>query len=848
MLVRRTRRYAVLMTFAALHTELAGAGAGAGGEERLLLRRDAAESRVARFARAIVADDFDGDFLLDLLVASRATNGLSTLTLLSQRSARRFADPREFPIQERLTHLVAADLNRDGRPDLVTTHESGVSVRLGDGTGFVEGEFYPVDSAAPRFAAVADLVGDGFADLLIVETDAARVRLLRGAGDGSFAEGATLQAGAEPTSVTSADFDGDGDVDVVVCNRRGDSVTVFLNDSFSDDGGGGFSDGLEHSAGVARPFFVVAGQLGGGPLPDLALAAADAVTVLLDDRSGGFASPLVVPVIGTASSLGAVDLEPDGDLDLVVGFGRTDHVLLLRNVGDGAFQRERHEDLPRSETLVVDDLDGDGDHDLASAAGSAVSVVFQDGVLQAPLFAASTEAAGGTPHDISVGDLDGDSDLDVVTANNTPDPGISVFENLGDGVFAAFTGFGGGGTPFAIALADIDSDGDLDVAAADEGGGIGTNRLRVLLNDGGGAFSQGLEYATGGVIRHVTTGDLNGDGAPDLVTTQSAANNVTVLLNDGTGAFDRLFDLPVGAGPSAAAIADVDVDGFTDLVVANQTAAELSLFQGPLLQGGDDGAFAGSRSLLLVGKPSSVSIGDLDGDSLPDLVTADEATATVTVFWNDAAKGLAASESFLKYVEPHSVSTADIDGDGFLEVVTANQRSNTVSLLFFGGDRTLEGSVPYQVGMQPRFVVAADLDNNGATDLVSGNRGSLDITVLLNTFDGDGGSPSFRRGDVDSGGRADLVDVLRLLEYLFRKGAAPSCVRTADVNDDGIVNVLDAVRLARALWSDPPVGDPPVGDPLVGDPLVDKPRAVTNACIEDSTPDGLGCSNYPLCQ
>jgi hypothetical protein len=128
-------------------------------------------------------------------------------------------------------------------------------------------------------------------------------------------------------------------------------------------------------------------------------------------------------------------------------------------------------------------------------------------------------------------------------------------------------------------------------------------------------------------------------------------------------------------------------------------------------------------------------VADLDGDTIPDLVTANLFSDDVSVLLGNGDGSFQAAVSFVAGDEPFCVAVADLDGDTVPDLVTANRGGDDVSVLLGNGDGSFQAADAFPVGDElplPVAVVAADLDGDDAPDLVTANSGSDDVTVLIN--------------------------------------------------------------------------------------------------------------------
>ncbi len=327
----------------------------------------------------VTAADLDGNGHPDFAFAVGPTVGV----MLGKGNGV-FGPRVDYPAQARA--IWAADLNGDGKPDLVVVNETdAMSVLLNDGTGaFALHVDYPA-GPQPYAVAAADLNGDGKVDLAVANGGNASVSVRFNDGNGAFGPTVDYTAGAQPRSVTAADLDGDGHPDLIVANQGGDSVSVLLN-----QGDGTFAAPLDYAAG-AKPHAVTAADLDGDGHPDLAVTHEKpnlTVSVLLN-QGGGILAPGVdypmdtLPVtggtIGGHGALAVVELNGDGKPDLAAmntlsGFS-TSAVTALINDGAGTFTSAgTYPTYGDSRALAAADVNGDGRPDLAVLQGGSATM------------------------------------------------------------------------------------------------------------------------------------------------------------------------------------------------------------------------------------------------------------------------------------------------------------------------------------------------------------------------------------------------------------------------------------------------------------------------------------------
>jgi hypothetical protein len=644
-------------------------------------------------SESVATADVNGDGKLDLIALD---SGGSAVGVFLGNGSGTFQAPNVFQVGNVPNFVTTADLNGDGKLDLITANfnDGTVSVLLGNGAGgFAQQATYQVGTR-PGSISVVDVDGDGHLDLVVANNGnqntgaGAFVSVLLGTGTGTFAAQSTIQAGTSPTSVTTADVNRDGHLDIITTNASPSGFIAVLD---------------------GAPAFDVTSIVATSPHPGTPLKAGDVVGI---------------NVITDASAMSISGSAPT----LTLSNGAT--AILLGNAGNS---------LSFAYTVQA----GQDTSDLqVTGIGNSTSVQ-QTGTGTFGFAAQSTLSVGSSPVAITTADLNHDGNLDIITANSGTTT-VSVRLGTGGGAFGAENTFTVGSVPDAVTTADINGDGKLDLIVANVSG----NTVSVLLNTTAqGAstptFAAQSTLSTGASSspEGVATADINGDGKADIISADFNAGNVMVFLNTtaqgaSTPAFAAGATFAAGTGPVSVAAADLNGDGKVDLVTANAAANTLSVLLNTTTQGASSATFATQVTFSTSGaSPSAVTVADVNGDGHPDLIAA-IGTNAVGVRLGTGGTGssmFGAQVTYATGTGASSVTAADVNGDGKLDLEVANFGTTTVSVLLGNGDGTFGTQQTFTVGTQPRAIATADVNGDGKPDILTANdNASGTVSVLLN--------------------------------------------------------------------------------------------------------------------
>ncbi len=371
----------------------------------------------------------------------------------------------------------------------------------------------------------------------------------------SFASKIDLTTGSFPHGVTICDVDGDGKPDLIVANSNDNTVSIFRNTSASGSiTANSFAPKVDIATG-SSPDFITTCDIDGDGKPDIIVTNVYSYTVSVLRNISSSGSIAFAPKVDfAATNPGAVvisDIDGDGKPDIIVANASNNTISVFKNI---------------------------------STSGSITT----------SSFAAKVDfTTGSNPSDIVAGDIDGDGKPDLVVANTYSNT-VSVFRNtsiagsITASSFASKVDFTVGSNPWGLTIGDLDGDGKLDIVVAN----YNSNTVSVLRNTSvsgsitTSSFASKVDFTTGTYPQEVAITDVDGDGKSDVVLINNNSNSISVFKNTSTsGSFTTSslaskVDFTTGSAPTnGIAIGDIDGDGKPDIVITNSNSNTVSVFR-----------------------------------------------------------------------------------------------------------------------------------------------------------------------------------------------------------------------------------------------------------------------------
>jgi hypothetical protein len=859
-----------------------------------------------QYTMATAVADIDGDGRQDVVITNQTTSTISVFRNTSSPGTISFDPVMTIPCGVVTpAHLAIGDLDGDGKPEVVLTGDTKiVLLKNNSSPGTIQlDSATSIDVTQATDVAINDFDGDGKADIVVPywggRTGSGLLFLLNTSSPGSFSFVAqpTLDVLIDGVEPLIGDMDGDGRPDLGFTSYSIPAITLFRNTSTVGNIRFETQPNIRTSAQAIN---LSLGDIDGDGLPEISAVIQstdysknDTVVILKNTSTPGnlFYTPklnLVTQPV-TASAFIA-DIDGDGKPDLVSGQRVPGKSLsVFRNRDNEPFIRTFSPATAFSGSIVtLKGVSFTGATAISFGGLAAASfTVVNDSTITA------TVASGGKSGDIGVTTGYGTFSLPGFEWKTAETPVINSFtpESAPTGASVTITGlhfdpaaanntvfFGGmkatvkaaSATSLTVTVPTGTTYGHLSVT---------TNRLTawsrtffspsfsgVINTFSPTSYAQELDFPNGDQAYSITmdetwTGDVDGDGRPDVLTRGS---NDMLFTYRNTGKTDSAM-LSVKENDLQFfmydfALADLDGDGKQDIVYCDQDYGAVYY-----TNNSSPGAIKFVSAGHMPDRPpfffyEHVVIGDVDGDGKPDLIfTKSSDSNVVVVYRNSTVNGVISFANGVSYTLGRSAGAncmpyvADLDGDNKPELIMTNARTNVVTVLKNNctpGILNFGAQQNFAAGTQPMQLAVGDLDGDGLPELAVSDRdpsagSNATVTVLQNkstssaiafgtgqTLTAATGDIAFQSsfGDMDGDGKADLIVATGKTVALFPNTSAAGKVSfgtradypgvamgpiAADLNGDGYTDIVgvngSSVSLFKSLVNvSPDMYTPPV--------------------------------------
>ncbi|CAF2802312.1 unnamed protein product, partial [Rotaria sp. Silwood2] len=730
----------------------------------------------------VVVDDLNSDDCLDIAVANYNSHNIKIFlgycngtfinsTTLSTDSAR--------PI-----FINIGDFNNDNKSDIITANygTNSIGIFFGHGNGLFEDQeiYFTGYDSSPRSLAIGDFNKDNYLDIAVANYGTNNIGILFGFGNRSFTNQQIYTTGpnSNPISIAIGDFNNDQNLDIVVANYGIGNIGIFLNHN-----NGTFTSQITYLVGVNSHLeYVTVGDLDNDNALDIITVDSNnnQVHVFPGYGNGTFAKIATYDIVGGSYPIAVAiaDFNKDNQSDMAMIDYETNKLLILEGYSIMPSTRSKRYLLIASahpSTVAIADFNNNNQLDIVVNGydNSGVRLMFDYNNGNFLNEISYWTGNNSRPQCIYAIDLNNDNQIDIVTGNSGSG-GISVLLGHGNGNFttAAIYSAGIGSMPSRIAVGDIDNDNHLDIVSANgESSSIG-----IFYGYGNGSFSSVTIYSTviGSYSCAIAIGDINDDGLLDIVVSITNPGGLLFFVNHNNRDFRMIEFYSTGSQstPYSIALADFNRDNRSDVVIANTDFNEMRV-----LMGYGNGTFSKERTYPTgsESQPYVVIVTDYNHDDQLDIIISCFRNGHILIFFGHGNGDfkLERTYSIGSDANPYGLALADFNNDNQFEIVVTLWGNGYVAILTEYYAVNFEKQIMYRIDYAPKpySVAVGDFNKDNQSDIVLANSGSDTINVRIGL-----GNGTFEKQ----------------IMYSVSTGLHPQYVNTADVDNDGILDIVTA--------------------------------------------------------
>lgn len=546
---------------------------------------------LANEVKSVYTSDIDNDGDMDIISASETDGQIAWYT--NTDGLGNFSDENIIMSNITETKAVlVSDINNDNTNDIIYAKQNEVGW-LNNTTGlgnFGSNQIITTTAFDVKSIIVADLDGDGKKDIISASEDDDKVAWYKNIdGNGNFGRQLVISRRSKsPNNVYPGDFDGDNDIDLLVNSQHDAKLTWFENVN-----GLGFY-GKQHiitentESGNITPIAYPVDVDNDGDL-DIASVQDSKLFWYKNDGEGNF--PIKHTIDNTSPDvtlIRAKDIDGDGDMDLVCGVYNSNKISRYKNLGNGTFGSEQIIYNPGGNngsltSLELADLDEDNDIDIIASSFNT-GIFYYKNTNGLGSFTNQIMYVFDSMYSVYPADMDGDGDNDIIAVSASGGGAFDAvvwYENSGGGVFEtqhAISTLTISGR--SIHAADMDGDGDMDVLTA---GSHGTGQLAWYKNNGSGVFSPRTilyDIPNSNFGMHVVTADVDNDNDNDImaIISNNGSNYGDVSVFENLGVLGNTISGKVLIDTNANGCTNDDIKGNNLMVISNNGTNSFATF------------------------------------------------------------------------------------------------------------------------------------------------------------------------------------------------------------------------------------------------------------------------------